>query len=94
METHDIERVVELTLIKLGLLAPYVSQAQAIRMFGRSKVQKWYKERWIDYLRDEDNGGIRILRSQLDEVATRNNVLIKYMLPEKKSQVKKFNNKA
>lgn len=79
MTTTEIQQVVNTTLIQLGLLKPYVTQAEAFRMYGRSKVELWVKEGWIKYLKDTETGSKRFQRTELEEVASKNNVLNKYL---------------
>lgn len=83
MDSLEIQRVVHTVLEQLGLLKPYLSQAEAYRMYGRAKITQWIREGWIKPVKDTDNGKMRFERIHLAEVAANQNVLEKYKLKPK-----------
>lgn len=78
MTPTEIAQVVNITLEKLGLLKPYVSQAKAFRMYGRTNVERWVKEGWVKPVRDTETSSKRYNIWELEKVAFNNNVLNKF----------------
>lgn len=57
-------------LQNVGIIAPYLSQRQAGRLYGTGKVRRWIKEGLITPVKDGDkNSTVRIDRIQLEAVA-------------------------
>ena len=81
MTPAEIQTVVSQTLQALGLLKPIVSQAEAYRMYGRSKVTYWTKVGLLKTAKDTTNGKKRYSRTELENIALKNNVLNKYLKP-------------
>ena len=57
-----------------GILSPYVSKAQAYKMYSRRLVDRWIKEGLIKEIKDgEYNMKIRISRIELETAAATSN---------------------
>ena len=78
MIPSEVEQVVNITLEKLGLLKPYVSQAKAFKLYGRTNVERWVKEGWVNPVRDTETSSKRYNIWELEKIALNNNVLKKY----------------
>lgn len=75
---QDISRAVEIgverALGKLGLVKTMLSKQDAYRMYGRSNVERWIKERLIHPVKDGDKSAKwRIDRSEIEIVAMTSN---------------------
>lgn len=78
MTPSEIQQIVNATLISLGLIKPYVTQAEAFRMYGRTNVERWVKEGLVKPVRDTETSTKRYLRTELEQTAINNNVLNKF----------------
>jgi hypothetical protein len=62
------------TLLELGKIKPFYSQAQAHKLYGRRVVDRWIKEGLITPEKDGDkNTAYRLDRLQLDTLAKASN---------------------
>jgi hypothetical protein len=68
------ELAVSQTLMKLGLLKPYLSKAEAYKIYGRKQVDRWLREKLISKIKDGTNSStIRLSRTELETIAATSN---------------------
>ena len=88
VELFEIEMIVQATLEQLGVLQPFMSQAEAFKMYGRGKVERWTKEGWINPVHDGTASKKRFGRLELISCARNNNCLNQFKRKPKQAKVK------
>ena len=69
-----MEIAVKQTLVSLGMLKPYLTKAEAYKIYGRKQVDRWLKEKLIEKIKDGTNtSSIRLSRIELEKVAATSN---------------------
>lgn len=75
MLTQAAEIGATAAMSKYGILKPYLSIAEAYRIYGRGNVDRWLKEKLIKRINDGEGTKIRLNRVELEIVAKTSNRL-------------------
>jgi len=80
--TQDEAKIFAIAILnELGIkLDPYIGQAEAFRLYGRTKVTRWKRDGRIKAVRDTETSRKRYSRIALEEENQRNYALDKYLL--------------
>ena len=74
MLTEAAEMGAKRAYIHLGIIKPYMSKAEAFKMYGRANVERWVKEQLIIPIKDGGNSAKwRLCRIRLEMVAKTSN---------------------
>lgn len=60
-------------LSQSGALKPYLSKAEAYKIYGRRNIDRWIKENLIEEITDGISTKIRLERIQLESIAKSSN---------------------
>lgn len=64
----------EQTLVRLGLIKPFISLNEAYRTYGKGTVERWCREGLIQKIKDGDgNSPVRINRTEIQSVSATSN---------------------
>jgi len=83
MTLPEIQLVVKETLRQLGKLETVITKAEASRRYGRTRVERLVKQRYLHPTRDVETGNVFFDVAELEEVMRRNNVLEQFKLKPK-----------